>query len=222
MALQLPIKRDIVVAEKRNYLLEFDLCDLSLPPDVSTLTAFAYPVFSSPLLFTGLIFDTAYTPYLGVPDSLGRVATIKTFAPNDPLYIRYATVSGKLFANRNDSVLLPVVAFRPQTRLPFTYSNGKLVVFIEFGPSFSRVVPQVGPMGDLQSIPWTPEHWRNYNDELHPSNSPFRYKYFISQGSGQSGTYMAIAQGNIDITIDVKNIATETPQQFSVCSVKVT
>jgi hypothetical protein len=228
MSLPLPIKRDVVIAAPRNYTIEFDLCPLSPPPDMSTLTATAYPVFSSSLLFTGLMYSTAYAPNLDVPEGLGRVATRKSFSPNDYLWARYATVQGRLLEGGNNLANLPVIAIRPGVSLPFTYNNRKITVLLEFGTSFSRIIPQAGQVGptgavqNLQSVTWTPQDWRNYLDELHPSNSPFRWVYGISQGTpGSSGTFIAIAQGYIDITIDLKNIA-PPPEQFSVCAVEVT
>lgn len=194
MAFTFPIVRDIVVSEKRNYVLSYSFCDLGIVPLGGNIFAKAYAKFAESSLFEGFIGTGAARP------------TIRFFSPGEKLYRNSGvTRPGRMV---NDFTALIDYGIATEVRdadaptLPNSITNGVLNVTIPFGASFSRYVnPATGVMS---------------RDDMYLPNDPARYYYIIMDGDTLIGT------GTIFITIDLGKPPVDEDEKPTVCSVKVT
>lgn len=192
MALTLPITRDIVVSERRNYTLTYTFCDLGVVPSSSDIVAKAFPRFSRDALFIGFLGASATKP------------TTRFFSPGDKLWRNTATTrQGRFseFVPLQDYGVAVEVQDTSAINMPFSISNSALTITIPFGQSFYRYVnPDTGVMS---------------LDDMYLPNDPAKYIYAIMNNGVQLGG------GIIDITIDLGKPVVDDKQP-TVCSVRVT
>jgi hypothetical protein len=194
VALTLPVTREIVVSEKRNYSISYSFCDLGMVPSSGNITAKAYPRFSKDSLFEGFLGITADRP------------TLKFFSPGQRLYrntgnIRYGRVLND-FAPLLPYGVATEVTDAQATTLPHSIANGTLAITIPFGATFSRYVdPVTGVMS---------------RDDMYMPNDPAKYQYLVLNND------VLIGNGEINITIDLGvDVPSKAEAQPTVCSVKV-
>jgi hypothetical protein len=195
VALTLPVTRDIVVSERRNYVLSYAFCDLGIVPLGGSIFAKAYAKFSESALFEGFIGVSAERP------------TIRFFSPGEKLYRNSGvTRKGRMvndFTALLDYGVATEVKDADAPSLPNLIANGVLSITIPFGASFSRYVnPETGVMS---------------RDDMYLPNDPARYYYIVMSGD------TLIGSGTIFITIDLgRPPVDEEEKEPTVCSVKVT
>jgi hypothetical protein len=192
VAISTPISRDIVVSEKRNYVLSYTFCDQNNVPSLSDIVAKAFPRFANNALFIGFLGYNSTT-----------IAN-RMFSPGDRLWRRTGSKTGK-FDPYSPQLEWPVateILDVDALTLPFTISAGVLSVTIPFGASFSRL------LSDTTGVMST--------DDMYYANDPAKYIYAVTSKG------VTLGSGYIDITIDLgKPIVTpDTPP--TVCSVKAT
>ena len=196
MSLTLPVSRNIVISEKRDYTLTYSFCEQSAVPESASIIAKAFPRFSEDTYFEGFLGASSSTPvrrFFSAGESLWRVTGEKT---------------GQLYAGS------PVVAYSIATKiedasavsLSFSLSGGRLSVLIPFGSSFSRMI---SPVSGAMS-----------KDDMALGNSPARYIYAVMSGAA------AIGSGYIDITIDLSDVGggsggSAKTKETTLCSVGV-
>jgi len=193
VALTLPVTRDIVVSEKRNYVLSYAFCDLGVVPLDGNIFAKAYAKFSESSLFEGFIGASAARP------------TIRLFSPGEKLYKNSGVTRPGRMINDYTALIDYGVATEVKDAdapsLPHSISSGVLNVVIPFGATFSRYVDSVtGVMS---------------TDDMYLPNDPARYYYLIMDGD------TLIGSGTIFITIDLGKPTVDENQKPTVCSVKV-
>lgn len=146
MALTLPITRDIVVSEKRNYVLAYTFCDLGVLPSSSDIVAKAFPRFAHDALFVGFLGANAEN------------TTTRFFSPGEKLWRRTGTKQKVTNGQLESYAVATTIEDADAIALPFSISGGTLNITIPFGTSFSRhVEAATGVMS---------------NDDMYLPNSP--------------------------------------------------
>lgn len=193
MALTLPVTRDVVISEKRNYFLKYSFCNLGLVPSQADVIAFAAPLFSVDVLVQGFI------------RSATKIET-RLFPKGQNLMRRTGTRLGKLnqFAQELEYPVLQYVGQSQWPSLPCSISGGVLTVTLPFGPTFYRYVdPVTGKMDKVS--------------DLETINDPALYYYsVISKGVILAGGFITIT---IDLSVDVEDPVDTEP---TICTVNVT
>jgi hypothetical protein len=192
VAITTPISRDIVVSEKRNYVLSYTFCDKTNVPAAGDIIAKAFPRFASSALFIGFLGYNSTT------------LVNRMFSAGDKLWRRTGSKTGKFdpYSPQLEWAVATEIQDAEALSLPFTISAGVLSVTIPFGTTFSRVLDET--TGNMST------------DDMYYANDPAKYIYAITL----SGVTLGV--GYIDITIDLSKpvVVQETPP--TVCSVRST
>ena len=188
MALTTPITRDIVVSEKRNYVLTYSFCELGVTPSAGDIIAKAFPRFTYDAFFIGFLGSSSPKPVR------------KMFAPGDKLWRRTGSKVGR-FDEYSAEYEFPVateIQDAAAINLPFSISEGTLSVTIPFGASFSRVLSET--TGIMST------------DDMYAENDPATYVYaVVSKG-------VSIGSGYVNITIDLAAPVVDANAAPTVCS----
>lgn len=199
MPLSLPVTRNITVSEKKRYELRLTFCDPEATPTASDFIIKALPLFKEALNNLGVVF-------------LGEAAkaTRTSFVRGQQLWKATSSRVGVADAGYPDpaDVYVPktygVYTRQEPVSLFYTIAEGVLSVKIDFGLTFSRGVSKISGQMDL--------------DDTRMWNSPALYKYYVI-----SKTLNAIiAEGEINITIDLSDPTITPPGPPSVCNAQVT
>jgi hypothetical protein len=193
MALTLPVLRNIVISEKREYTLKYLFCDLGLVPNNSDISAFAVPLFSVDCLFVGFVGQYSERPvtrFFGAGENLRRFSGVTKLGKTQE------------FSAELPYSVVELIPFNQWPLLQTSVSGSALTVTLPFGATFSRYVDPVSGKMDKAS-------------DLEPRNDPAKYYYTINH----KNTY--IAGGVIDITIDLGVDVVKENTEVTVCSVQV-
>lgn len=193
MALVLPITRDIVLAEKRDYTIALSFCDLGVVP--SSIIAKAFPAFAYPRLFDGFLEASSSTPVR------------KFFEPGENLWRTAGTKLGRYVSWEPEGPIPVATQIMDASAivLQHSLSNGVLTVTFPFATSFTRTL---NPLDGSMS-----------KNDMDPSNSPAKYAYGIFNGETHlCGGWLDIPIDSADPTSGT----IDPPRPPTVCSVKVT